>query len=807
FAFHSSQPQPEGLALEVTRAKPSLNANVLAMVAIDDDGVHDTFAFQWDISLAGADTFTFTAPSALNGRLEFPELGGPRIRNVSQNDAGNGRTRWTLTLEQPLQNRYFVVATAVLPLPADAMVRAPSFVFEQEAAQGAYEPLAVQAEYVLLANRSQFQVAPQAREGIESIPADDLQHVMKVRPDLIDQAAEIVRIRNPQAVVAWKLQRMKAEKLLPAVINLSNQITVLAADGSWRAQAMYRIRNRSRQFLALQMPENSRILSLFVRNLPARPVHTTRNGRNLELIPLPKTIEGDLSFDVTLVFSGRLPEGALPKGFRVARRTLDIPSPHVLQQSEDAEFGMPTAQTTWTVYLPESLDFEILTDPGRTNVNYVTEAEQQMEQATAFLNDLSVLCNINASTSNRRAKAQSLNNLKQSGMALHNFTNNPRQYGLNPQDQQRQKELEQRAEKLSKAISDLEVKNAEEGLVIQSDNLGNTIVLDTKSRGNEQQAAQSLWDANNDVTLQQPQNANGKPGLSTPEVTAQNPAGNYRQQLKSKAQSQSGTLNLEVQQQQQQLVQGQKDAGGQLGWHAEFDQAGISLESHSSRHRSFGTYPNGGTATYPQNYSFSAVTGNPQNSAGLAAGGQGNGGMMGGGVGGLGVNQGQPGAKVPPGMMGGMGGMAMGIEPAAPADARDRAANPAFGEQPPAWTAVGGLSLLIDIPKTGQKLTFAKVTGDARLGLGVRPHETLEKGLGLLWTIAWLALLVGAFWLMRRPERRAKVLRALPVGLAILGGLVFLLLPGQSVLGWLAFWVFLIATAVALFTRRQVRTV
>jgi hypothetical protein len=538
-------------------------------------------------------------------------------------------------------------------------------------------------------------------------------------------------------------------------------------------------------------------------------VHTTRNGRNLELIPLPKTIEGDLSFDVTLVFSGRLPDGALPKGFRVARRTLDIPSPHVLQQSEDAEFGMPTAQTTWTVYLPESLDFEILTDPSRTNVNYVTEAEQQVEQATAFLNDLSMLCNINANTSNRRAKAQSLNNLKQSGMALHNFTNNPRQYGLNPQDQQRQKELEQRAEKLSKAISDLEVKNAEEGLVIQSDNLGNTIVLDTKSRGNEQQAAQSLWDANNDVTLQQPQNANGKPGLSTPEVTAQNPAGNYRQQLKSKAQSQSGTLNFEVQQQQQ-LVQGQSEKKDAT-WQAldEVESAAIPFQGDGSAGNA-GTPQsgNGSFATFPKSYSFSAVTGNPQNSAGLGTGGQGNGGMMGGGAGGLGVNQGQPGVKVPPGggMMGGMGGMAMAIEPAAPADARDRAANPAFGEQPPAWTAVGGLSLLIDIPKTGQKLTFAKVTGDARLGLGVRPHETLEKGLGLLWTIAWLALLVGAFWLMRRPERRAKVLRALPVSLAILGGLVFLLLPGQSVLGWLAFWVFLIATAVALFARRQVRT-
>jgi hypothetical protein len=119
---------------------------------------------------------------------------------------------------------------------------------------------------------------------------------------------------------------------------------------------------------------------------------------------------------------------------------------------------------------------------------------------------------------------------------------------------------------------------------------------------------------------------------------------------------------------------------------------------------------------------------------------------------------------------------------------------------------VGGLSLLIDIPKTGQKLTFAKVTGDARLGLGVRPHETLEKGIGLLWTIAWLALLAGAFWLMWHPERRARVLRVLPVSLAVLGGLIFLLLPGQSVLGWLAFWLFLIATAVAFFTRRNVRT-
>lgn len=88
------------------------------------------------------------------------------------------------------------------------------------------------------------------------------------------------------------------------------------------------------------------------------------------------------------------------------------------------------------------------------------------------------------------------------------------------------------------------------------------------------------------------------------------------------------------------------------------------------------------------------------------------------------------------------------------------------------WTQAGGLSLAIAIPATGQKLTFSKPGGDAKLALGFRPRASLEAILGLVWTAVWLVVALGLIAALGQADAFAKIRRWLPITLA-LGGLVW----------------------------------
>jgi hypothetical protein len=99
----------------------------------------------------------------------------------------------------------------------------------------------------------------------------------------------------------------------------------------------------------------------------------------------------------------------------------------------------------------------------------------------------------------------------------------------------------------------------------------------------------------------------------------------------------------------------------------------------------------------------------------------------------------------------------------------------------PGWSSVGGLSLKIDVPQEGQKLTFSKSGGDARLALGLRPRESLEAGFGLTWTALWLLVAVGLIVALSQADASRALARRLPPIAAGLGLAWYLLLPAAPI--------------------------
>lgn len=416
FAFQSTATAPSAVKLLLQRATPRLFANGLAMVSVTDVAVVHTLALQWQINSASTDVLVFTTPSILAGKLEFAGTG---IRETTHVDAGDGRTRWTIWLRTPVSGKYFVAAVATLP-PATKEVAAPAIVFEQ--GNGVVAPVEGQRQYVLLINLSQSQLTSATPELTESVQREDVPVV--VDQSLVDQATELVRVKQLATAPRWTLQTFSQTASVPASVNVADLTTIVSRDGTYRGQAIYTIKNRSRQFLALKMPENAELMSVFVGNVPSRAVTTKRKNDTFQLIALPKTSAASLAFPVRILWRGRL-DAKLPKSARLVRQEVDFPAPIVVSQQDDPDFGIPVARTRWTVWLPDDLDIQPLKSSVRNNLTLQTTDTPDLLYQKAAVQELSELLgfveqNYSYNNPSEGRRAQVTNNMKQIGLALDN---------------------------------------------------------------------------------------------------------------------------------------------------------------------------------------------------------------------------------------------------------------------------------------------------------------------------------------------------------------------------------------------------
>lgn len=414
FGFHSNAATPGAIRVDLQKATPRLAANGLVMVSVTDVAVVHTLALQWNIDSATTDTLVFTTPRYLAGKLEF---NGDGIRETAHVDAGQDRTRWTIRLRTPVSGRYFAAAIGTLPPPAKE-VEAPAIVFERGSGANATEAIEGQRQYVLLINTSQSQLTSMAPEGFESVQREDVPVV--VDQSLVDQATELVKVKQLLTAPRWSIQKFVQTASAPASVNVADLTTILSRDGTYRGQAIYTIKNHSRQFLALKFPADAELMSVVVGNAPSRAVTTKRNNETIQLIALPKTSVASLSFPVRVLWRGRL-DASLPKSARILRQEVDFPAPVVVSQQDDPDFGIPVAKTRWTVWLPDDLDVQPLKTSARHNLTLQPADQKDLLYEKAAVQELSELLGyVSSNYSGASDRGRAANNMKQLGMALDN---------------------------------------------------------------------------------------------------------------------------------------------------------------------------------------------------------------------------------------------------------------------------------------------------------------------------------------------------------------------------------------------------
>jgi hypothetical protein len=380
-AFQSSVVRPGTLAIKLRQAVSTLIGESVTVTNVTETAAEITLALNWQINRAAADQFAVELPTPLASLMTFQV---PGQRKVTRDDLGNGQTRVTLLLQQPVTDRLFAIGTASLPLPTDKVIRSsvPNMVIPQ----GAPSTLSGQAHYWVLVNQSNGLLQPSADQPEDKINADQI--TTQIPPELLQQAIAVVKLRPETAV--WNLVYPEQHQVSPAVVNLASHTTVIADDGSWRSRHVLQVMNESRQFLPVILPENSRLMYCLVQGRPSRVVIRGEGEKTRHLIPIPQSGALAAGFEVEFALAGRFDDSAAGIRKEWKSRRLTIPVPRFPEFREDPDFGISISRNRWSVYVPESWSATPVVDPAATNV--LKADAQQLE-------DLVLLCAVDETES------------------------------------------------------------------------------------------------------------------------------------------------------------------------------------------------------------------------------------------------------------------------------------------------------------------------------------------------------------------------------------------------------------------------
>ncbi len=375
-AFQSNAVRQGSVTMKLRQAVSTLIAESVTVTNVTETALELTLALNWQINRAAADHFAVELPTSVAAIMSFDV---PGQRRVTKDDLGDGRTRVTMQLQQPVTDRLFVLGTASLPLPADKVIRAevPNVVVPQNAPSR----LSGQQHFWVLVNQSNGLLQPTAEQADDKVSPDQI--TTQIPPQLLQQAVAVKKLRPETAV--WNLVYPEQFQVAPAVVNLATHTTVISDDGSWRSRHVLQVTNESRQFLPVVLPNGSRLMYCLVQGRPSRVVIHGEGEDTRHLIPIPQSGALASGFEVEFALAGRFNDSAALIRREFTSSRLQIPVPAFPEFRDDSEFGIQVSRNRWSVYVPESWRATLVEDPNATNV---------VRAAATELQDLSLMCEV-----------------------------------------------------------------------------------------------------------------------------------------------------------------------------------------------------------------------------------------------------------------------------------------------------------------------------------------------------------------------------------------------------------------------------
>ena len=379
--------------LRLSKREPLVNCYTVTNVRVTDRAIEETILLDFSIARAGIRELSFLLPTWMSeARVSVPLL---RLKTVEPISADLVRVRLQLQDTVMGQLRVLVENDRLL---TPEVHRVPV---------ARVETGRTNRRFVVLEAAGRDELVIEKLEGFEPLSRQQSQwqEVSSMFGGKITEAYEADSdVIEPQ--LAYTLKDRALVQTVAARIGLAQTLLVLDENGAYRAVQLYRLDNRTEQFLEIELPEGARLWTASVAGEPIKPtggsLTSTGTGQSSSRrrlrIPLVKTSAGDLDYEVVLKYGGTLP---------ALGRSSSVTVPLIRALNINAELSQVR------LWLPDTyawFDFDgtmrVVKDEGELAAGYVAYSTEQAVRMAETLRAADSFAQVRAAANLKRLRLQ-----------------------------------------------------------------------------------------------------------------------------------------------------------------------------------------------------------------------------------------------------------------------------------------------------------------------------------------------------------------------------------------------------------------
>ncbi len=285
---------------EITPREAEVTGDTITNVMVTDVAIEETIILDLTIEKAGIREVSFLLPDW----LENARIKAPLLRQKTVEDAGDGWKRFRLELQEETTEQYRVV------VENDRLLMASG----EDAAELPEAPIPVLQtgstgiRYVTLENAGRDELLVGDRVGVERLNRQ--QEAWDTLAAVLGEGiteAYVIQDNAASPKLSFKTKQRETVQTAGAQIGLAETLLIVDANGAYRGRQTYHVNNSTEQFLKISLPDGARLWTATVSGEPVKPTEVP-GGKlpNHVRIPLIKTAEGDLDYQVVLKYGGHL---------------------------------------------------------------------------------------------------------------------------------------------------------------------------------------------------------------------------------------------------------------------------------------------------------------------------------------------------------------------------------------------------------------------------------------------------------------------------------------------------------------------
>jgi len=289
--------------LRLSPRKPDVVCDAISNVRVTDRAIEETILLDFTIRNAGVREVSFLLPCWMAGcRISAPMLRRKTVELIGKDGNGmNSVLRARIELQDEVMGQLRILVENDRRLsPGSHEVPIPTV-----------ETGRTNRRFAIIENAGRDEVAVEEDRLRDVEVLGRRQRDWDYLKSLLGREMTLAYLASSDAEqprLSFRTEARAAVATVAARIGLAETALSLDAFGAYRAETVLHVDNATEQFLEIRLPEGAELWTARVAGEPVKPVvmpDAAKKGG--AWIPLLKTAPGDLSFEVSLKYGGRMP--------------------------------------------------------------------------------------------------------------------------------------------------------------------------------------------------------------------------------------------------------------------------------------------------------------------------------------------------------------------------------------------------------------------------------------------------------------------------------------------------------------------